>query len=245
MREITLHIDDEILFDELLKNIKDNDMNILCNKTDKKYSLILANEDLNVFLYELSFYLVTQAFFKYTKNYSKEVRDKLEEKFFKSDYFYHIMLVELLNYFDVNKVLKENVFLNFNVRGFKEEVESMVKDLKMEDDLEELKEILLNHLKKKNIDLNDFKTLKADYINGAISFETVSGIKFNEMNFSDTFGINFNAVDDDKDCVAFSWFVCSFLDVEKVILSDNLISQKFIFELISILKEMRIELVME
>lgn len=245
MKEITLYIEEEILFNELLKNLKERGNDILFNKNDKKYSLIISNERFDEFLFELSFYLVTQAFFKYTENYEEEIVSKLEDDFFNTDYFFKIMFVELMNYFTNNKVLKEKVFLNFNVRGLKEEVEYLVKDIEATEKVYELAEIVLNHLTSKGIDLNDFKALKADYINEGISFETLGGLKFNESNFSDTFDIQYNYNDEEKDCIAFSWFICSFLGVEKVIISKKLQATKYIFELISLLKEMDIELVME
>jgi len=245
MKEITLYIEDDILFDELLKNLGERGINILFNKKDKKYSLVISNEGFNEFLFELSFYLVTQAFFKYTANYGEEIVSKLESKFFNSDYFPYIMLVELMNYFDKNKALKERVFLNFNVRGFKEEIEHLVKDIDATEKLEELADVILTHLKNKKFDLNELKVLKADDMDGVIEFETMGGLKFNESNFSDIFDIQYNSNGDEKDCIAFSWFVCSFLGVEKVIISEKLQTQKYIFELMSLLRELNVELVME
>ena len=245
MKEIVLHINDEMLFDELLESLSGRGVDILFKKNKTKYSLVIHEDDFLMFLNELSFYLITQAFFKHTEQYSDDIKSELEVKVFNTDYFFQIMLIELMKYFNNNTVLKENVFMNFNIKGFKGEMESLVDDFEMKSELLEFKKMFLSHLADNDIDLDKYKILRADYKNGFIEFATLDGERFDEMSFNQKFGVNLKVCEDDNDSVAFCWFVCSFLDVEKVILSDNFKDFQAMFELRGLLEKLNIEMIME
>ena len=96
MKEIVLHINDEMLFDELLESLSGRGVDILFKKNKTKYSLVIHEDDFLMFLNELSFYLITQAFFKHTEQYSDDIKSELEVKVFNTDYFFQIMLIELM-----------------------------------------------------------------------------------------------------------------------------------------------------
>lgn len=152
---------DSIKNESFLKEIKiDEDTNTLEITYDDKnpnYMGIIIMSAVSIFL--CADYIVC-----YSKYKNKEDEKALLLSTVSSDiYFANTLLIQLINYFQLNTKLKENVFFRFNMPSFGKELDIIINEYQMDDIMRKASKDMHNILKQNGVNFKRFSTLKVAF----------------------------------------------------------------------------------
>ena len=166
MKEIKLYLKDTMLFKEIAEILLKEKIveNIIYNEEDILVQIDDSVKD-NVldFYYNLGIYLVIRYVRLENKKYPKKFQEEIEKAVCGANYFYGIMFIELVRYFQSNNILKENIFFGFNVKGFKEEISTIYQSLKYKEERDEFSKNFYEDLVKTGFKVEDYELLRVDY----------------------------------------------------------------------------------
>lgn len=112
----------------------------------------------------VSIFLCADYVMCYSKYKNKENESQMLLSTIASDvYFANTLLIQLINYFQLNTRLKESVFFRFNMPAFGKELDVIVNDYQMDNIMKKASKDMHNILKTNGLNFKRFSTLKIHF----------------------------------------------------------------------------------
>lgn len=223
MKEIKLYLKDNKLFEEIGDAlIVDKIVEEIIVEEDKTIVKIddSIKDNLLDFYYNVGIYLVIRYVRMECNKYPKKYHDEIESAICDANYFYGIMFMELMRYFQTNDTLKENIFLSFNVKGFKEEIAQFYQGLRYKEERNAFSQSFYDDLVKSGVDLEKYEVLKVGYEENNIQLIALDGDIITGKNIAKKFKIELKFDTSDKWLydLAFCSTLCMILKVKELII---------------------------
>lgn len=165
MRKIDLYIENEELFSQFITDSKPFE------KIEDNHYTLEFDDDLvdtlntDLILLNLAMYLLLNYTEKHFIAYKSEIIGELLEK----AYYRISLFLELDRFLRRNEIFKESVFMTFNVKGLKEDIEEIIENIKIRERTDEVYKDIGTQLKNVGMSIKYYKSVKIDYINGEIA----------------------------------------------------------------------------
>ena len=157
VHNLTESVEDYEFLDKIEIDEKNNVLKISYDETIENYKGISAISAISLFL--CADYIV--CFSKYAH---KEKEKTILLSTIASDiYFANSLLIQLVNYFNLNSRLKENVFFRFNMVAFGKELEYILNDFEQDNIMRKAASDMHNMLKQNGISFKKFETLRVSF----------------------------------------------------------------------------------
>lgn len=208
---------DYITTDDFLSEINENEeilkIKDLGDKVEVHYKEVVA-------LYPIAIYLLGNEMEDLANRIKDdEVLSKIYETLTVNNYFTSLISLEVDRFFMSRDLLIEDVFINFNLKGLKEEIKLIEEDANMNLEAEKIKDNLYDNYKKNGLDVKSYSELTVKYIDGELNLENLKGDCINGANLAEQLGLELNIDKNDKWVFDLSLcsIVCTVLKVEKLI----------------------------
>ena len=154
VHNLTESVEDYEFLDKIEIDEKNNVLKISYDETIENYKGISA----------ISLFLCADYIVCFSKYAHKEKEKTILLSTIASDiYFANSLLIQLVNYFNLNSRLKENVFFRFNMVAFGKELEYILNDFEQDNIMRKAASDMHNMLKQNGISFKKFETLRVSF----------------------------------------------------------------------------------
>lgn len=219
VHNLTESVEDYEFLDKIEIDEKNNVLKISYDETIENYKGISAISAISLFL--CADYIV--CFSKYAH---KEKEKTILLSTIASDiYFANSLLIQLVNYFNLNSRLKENVFFRFNMVAFGKELEYILNDFEQDNIMRKAASDMHNMLKQNGISFKKFETLRVSFDeDNCFELLAKDGTILSPETIDKVLGIEIEFEDNEDDFLTMIFFcnlMISILEVKTLIIPND------------------------
>lgn len=232
LKEIAIEYINDTLISKIKKPLEEQNF-VKSVELDKENSLLMITYEENTDNYlglsvisAISLSLCVDYICYYSKYRNKEVEKNVLIGAITSDSYYaNTLLITLIQYFQINTKLKENIFFKFNMNFFDKELDIIIEDFEFNNFMNKTKNDIHDILKKNGVNFKNFSTMQVFFDeDNCFSLKTKDGIFLSPETTFDILGLDIEFEDETDDfltMVTFCDLMVSVLATKTLIIPTN------------------------